>query len=91
MKAKTMQVHVGGKTYLVMALTKAGAVRDVVEGIAGELRDSAVVDLATGEQIYRAGVNGDGIINSEHYKQQVDPNQLGLTGIPETADEKLAA
>lgn len=89
MKAKTHQVSINGKTHLVQAMTKAGAVRDVVEELAKQMRATAVVDLATGEQIYSAGVNGDPIIGSDRFKNNADPNQIPLAGIPETAGALL--
>lgn len=86
MKAKTHAVTIGGKLYLVMAQTRTGAIRDAIEHINRELRKDAHVDLATGEQIYQAGVNGDDIIGSDRYKRQVDPNQMDLTGVPLSVD-----
>lgn len=82
MKAKTHAVKLCGLTFLVHAITKAGAIRDLME----HLRDQASADLATGEQIYLAGAIGQEIIGIDRYKNSVDPNQPGLTGIPETAD-----
>lgn len=87
MKSKTHAVTIGGKTYLVQAITKAGAIRDVIDRICDELREQAVVDLATGEQIYLAGKSGQEIIGHDRFKNAVDPNQMGLSGIPETAAE----
>lgn len=81
LKAKTYAVEFGGKTYLVQAITKAGAARDLLEHLAG----SAHADLATGEQLYAAGQRGEAIIGADKYARVVDPNQLNLTGIPETA------
>lgn len=87
MKAKTHAVSFEGREpVLVMAQTRAGAVRDAIEHINRELRETAHVDLATGEQIYQAGVNGEIIIGSDRYKRQVDPNQMDLTGVPLTVD-----
>lgn len=63
-----------------MAITKAGATRELLEHLAG----AAHADLATGEQLYAAGKSGQPIIGEHRYKNVVDPNQLGLTGIPET-------
>lgn len=85
MKAKIFQVSIDGETYLVEALTQAGAIRDAVGEVCGGLRARAVVDLATGEQLYEAGISGAPIIGSEKYKQGVDPNQLMLPCVPETA------
>lgn len=90
MKSKTHAVTIGGKTYLVQAITKAGAVRDVIDRICDELRETAVVDLATGEQIYLAGKSGQEIIGHDRFKNAVGPNQMGLAGIPETAGEEIA-
>lgn len=87
MKAKTYQVNIDGVTYLCEALTMAGAVRDVVDEIAKKWRERAVVDLATGEQIYYAGKKGVPIINSGHYKRGEDQNQMPLDGIPETVGD----
>lgn len=87
MKAKPHQVSIHGKTYLVEAQTKAGAIRDVVEMLADEMRKSAVCDLATGEQLYHAGRDGTPILNIGKYKRSIDPNQMGLAGIPETAED----
>ncbi len=84
LKAKTYAVQFGDKTYLVQAITKAGAARDLLEHLA----DSAHADLATGEQLYAAGQRGEPIIGEDKYKRATDPNQMNLTGIPETAGEK---
>lgn len=84
-KAKAHAVTINGKTHLVMAQTKAGAIRDVLKVLTDELAKDAHVDLATGEQLYEAGVKGQEVIGSDRFKRAVDPNQLGLTGIPETA------
>lgn len=88
MKAKVYQVSIDGVTYLVEAQTIAGAARDVVAELAGKLRERAVVDLATGEQLYHAGRKGLPVLNSGRYANAEDPNQLGLTGIPETANKE---
>lgn len=85
LQAKVYQVCIDGVTYLVEAQTTAGAMRDVVAEIAKGLRERAVADLATGEQLYHAGTKGLPIISSGRFKSAVDPNQMGLTGIPETA------
>lgn len=50
------------------------------------MRERAVVDLATGEQLYQAGKHGTPIIGSGRFARAADPDQLGLTGIPETAE-----
>lgn len=83
LKAKTYAVQFGGNTYLVQAITKAGAARDLLE----HLRDTAEADLATGEQIYRAGIEGRPIIGAEKYARSVDLRQMPLAGIPETEKE----
>lgn len=85
-KAKVHAVTYGGKTYLVMALTKQGAARDLLEHISGEI-DS---QLATGEQLYAAGQRGDRIINEDKYKVAVDPSQQDLP-IPNTEAMLTAA
>lgn len=85
--AKVHQVSLDGVTYLVEAQTKAGAIRDVIEVIVGGMRKRAVCDLATGEQLYHAGKKGLEVIGSGRFKNSVDPNQMGLSGIPETADD----
>jgi hypothetical protein len=82
-KAKTYRVDFGGKTYFVNAMTKAGAQRDLLEHLNGQ----AVADLATGEEIYRAGVAGEKIIGADRYANAVDLNQMPLAGIPETEKE----
>lgn len=87
MKAKTYQVSIDGVTYLVDALTLAGAARDVVAEISKGLLKRAVVDLATGEQLYHAGKKGLPVINSGRYASGDDPAQQTLTGIPETMGE----
>lgn len=84
-KAKHYQVSLDGVTHLVVAQTTAGAVRDVIDHLTGDMRKRAVVDLATGEQLYEAGIKNRTIIGSERYKREQDPNQLPLAGIPETA------
>lgn len=83
MKAKVHAVELQGETHLVMARTKAGARRDLIEHIVGD----AHVDIATGEQIYRAGREGREIIGVDKYAQQVDPNQMPLDGVSETVDD----
>lgn len=83
LKAKTYAVQFGDKTYLVQAMTKAGACRDLLEHLSG----TAYADLATGEQLYAAGQRGESIIGADKYVRVVDPNQLPLTGVPETAGE----
>lgn len=84
MKAKCHAVTIDGETRLVMAQTKAGALRDTLEVLTDEMRQRAHVDLATGEQIYNAGQKGEPIIGDDKFKRTVDPNQLPLAGIPET-------
>ena len=84
MKAKCHAVTIDGETRLVMAQTRAGAIRDVLAVLADEMRKRAHVDLATGEQIYNAGQKGEPIIGDDKFKRTVDPNQLPLAGIPET-------
>lgn len=89
-QAKVLQVFIpaiAGGTYLVEAQTKAGAIRDVIAYLDEEIRKTAVADLATGEQLYQAGKTGQDVIGSGRFKNAADPNQLGLTGIPETAEE----
>jgi hypothetical protein len=90
MKAKVYQVSIDGVTYLVEALTLAGATRDVVEEIGKKMRERAVVDLATGEQLYHAGKKGLPVINGAQYVNVDDPEQMGLTGIPETMADSEA-
>lgn len=85
--AKVHQVSLDGVTYLVEAQTKAGAIRDVIEVIVDGMRKRAIADLATGEQLYHAGVKGLEIIGSGRFKNAIDPRQMGLTGIPETEGE----
>lgn len=85
--AKVHKVRIGDKAYFVEAQTKAGAIRDVVAVLVEELRKDAACDLATGEELYRAGVDGLEIIGSCRFKNAVDPRQMGLTGIPETEGE----
>lgn len=80
-KSKTFAVWVFGKCYLVQAMTRSGALRDLM----GHIKSEVYVDLATGEQIYTAGVNGEAIIGSERYKNKTDPCQIPLAGVPETA------
>lgn len=77
-KAKVHAVDFGGTIYPVMALTKQGAARDLLEHISGEINS----DLATGEQLYDWGKRGIAIINEDKYKVAVDPNQqeLPITG-----------
>lgn len=85
MKAKTHAVTIEGfGTRLVMAQTCKGAIRGRIAEIIDDLRDKARVDIATGEQIYQAGADGDGILGHDRFKKIVDPNQLPLAGIPET-------
>lgn len=91
MKAKVYQVSIDGKTYLVEAQTLAGAARNVVDHVAKKMRERAVVDLATGEQLYDAGRRGLPVLNSGRYVNAEDPNQIGLTGIPETISAALPA
>lgn len=85
MKAKTYQVSINGETFLVEAQTIAGARRDVVAHLSEKLAAAAIIDLATGEQLYRAGRNGTPILNNGRYAVAHDPNQLPLAGVPETA------
>lgn len=81
--AKVMTVKVSGELFFVQAKTKSAALRYV----ALYLMADAVVDLATGEQIYQAGVNGSHIIGSDRFNNNVDRNQLPLEGIPQTLHE----
>lgn len=81
MKAKIHAVEMKGETHLVMAMTKAGARRDLIEHIVGD----AHVDIATGEQVYQAGRDGREIIGIDRYANTEDPNQLPLDGVPEAA------
>lgn len=73
-RAKIHAVTIGATTHLVWALTRAGAVRDVAEHLAG----GAHVDVASGEQMYAAGVAGQTILGVDKYKNAVDPNQQDL-------------
>jgi hypothetical protein len=86
-KAKTYAVDFAGQTYLVQAITKAGACRDLLAHLAG----GANADLATGEQLYAAGKTGQEIIGLDRYANVVDPNQMPLAGIPETARDEIPA
>lgn len=87
-KAKVHCVTIDDVPTLVEAQTQAGAIRDVVNARAEEMRKRATCDLATGEQLYHAGKKGLLILNSGKYAKAVDPNQMGLTGIPETAEDE---
>jgi hypothetical protein len=89
MKAKVFQVFIPAitsGTYLVEAQTKAGAIRGVIAHLDEQIRKAAAADLATGEQLYHAGKNGQDVIGSGRFKRAEDPNQMGLDGIPETAE-----
>lgn len=83
-KAKVHVVSIGTESHLVMAHTKAGAVRDLLE----HLRDNGTVsaDLATGYDIFCAGRDGIEIIGLDKYQRQEDPNQMPLDGVPEAAE-----
>jgi len=83
MKARPHAVTILDHTFLVMARTKAGAIRDVI----ASMRPYATADLATGEQLYDAGQKGETIIGHDRFKIAADPNQLPLAGLPETASE----
>jgi hypothetical protein len=81
-KAKVHSVTLpSGERHLVMAHTKAGALRGLRDHVLGE----AVVDLATGEEIFDAGVEGRSIIDRDKFRVATDPNQIPLEGVPETA------
>lgn len=82
MKSKTYQVSIDGVTYLVEALTLAVAVRDVVAEIASGLAKRAVVDLATGEQLYHAGKKGLPIIGWRSIRQSERPEPDGADQHP---------
>lgn len=92
MKAKVHAIELHGETHLIMARTKAGARRDLIEHIVGDVDQVAI---ATGEQIYQAGREGREIIGIDRYTSQEDPNQIPLDGVPEAANvsegEKAAA
>lgn len=81
MKAKVHTVTLpNGDRHLVMARTKAGAKRGLRDFILGECE----VDLATGEEIFDAGVAGLEIIDRDKYRSTADPNQIPLQGVPES-------
>lgn len=84
MKAKIHAVELCGKTFLVNAITKQGAVRDLLE----HLKDSVEVKVATGEQLFAAGRDGGSIIGEDRYKRAEDPNQIPLDGLDVETQEQ---
>ena len=85
-KAKVHAVTFGdGNRVLVSALTVTGALKAACDEKVKELRDGATVDLATGEQLYEAGMSGEAIIGHDRYANAVDPRQMVLDELPETA------
>lgn len=81
MKAKVHDVTLFGRSYLVMARSKAGAIRDLYE----YLREEIHADVATGKAIYEAGRTGAQIIGIEKYARQVDPDQLEIGDLDDGA------
>lgn len=86
LKPKIHAVVVDGIPYLVSALTKQGALSAVIEHLADQMRENATVDIATGEQIYAAGVNGDGIL--QHVELAPEPTSEAQPELP-LAPEKF--
>lgn len=78
-KAKAYSVSVLGTSYLVFALTKQGAINNLID----HLRDGDAIysEVATGEQLYNAGREGISIIAEEKYRRVVDKDQLPLEGL----------
>lgn len=79
MKAKVHNVTLFDHSYLVMARSKAGALRDLFDHI----KEEAHSDVATGQQVYEAGRNGQEIIGIDKYSADadVDPNQQKLPNL----------
>lgn len=82
MKAKVHTVTLFGRNFLVMARSKAGAMRDLYD----HLRDDIHADVATGQDIYNAGRDGTAIIGIEKYARQIDPNQLEIGDLDDVED-----
>lgn len=75
MKAKVHSVTLFDRTFLVMARSKAGALRDLFEN----LKESIKVEPATGQQVYEAGRDNKFIVGLDKYESDVDPNQQELS------------
>jgi len=74
MKAKVHHVTLFDREFLVMARSKAGALRDLFEN----LKESVQVEVATGQQVYEAGRAGKYIVGIDKYENDADPNQQEL-------------
>lgn len=84
MKAKVHHVQLFDRSFLIMARSKAGAKRDLFDA----LKDDAHADVATGQQIYEAGRDGQQIINLDKFANVVDPNQMDLDGLDDERDPR---
>lgn len=67
LKPKVHAVVVEGKTTLVMARTKQGAITAVIEARIEKMRSDATVEIATGEQLYHAGMAGQAVLHGEQF------------------------
>lgn len=85
-KAKVYNVHAFGESYLVMAMTKQGAARDLIE----HLQDEGVLHtaVASGLDVYNAARDGVDIIGIDRYQRAEDPDQMPLDGVPEASEER---
>lgn len=83
MKAKVHEVTLFGHSFLVMARSRAGAMRDLYD----HLRDDIHADVASGQAIYNAGRCGVEILGIDKYANVVDPNQIDLEGLDATDDD----
>lgn len=93
----TMKIHrviLGDRDYFIYAMTKQGAVRDVLE----YLKHGALCRVATGEDMYNLGRNGGEVINLDSppaaddsqpdmFNEQPDQDETGSMPAPEAESQ----
>lgn len=75
MKAKVHHVTLFDRSFLVMARSKAGALRDLFD----YLKEDTHAELATGQDVYEAGRKGEEIIGLDKYSDDTDDGQGELS------------
>lgn len=78
---KVFKVEVLGKSFLVNALTRKGAIRDLSDA----LNELSVAEIATPADMYVAGLRSESILGIDRYTPESEPVQLPLGGVPEQA------
>lgn len=74
MKAKVFNITLFDRSFLVMARTKAGALKALFDS----LKEDVSTEQATGQEVYEAGRAGQYIIGHDDWADETDPRQQKL-------------